>query len=145
MREDIAVRLAADGLSLPIAELLRQRADALCEITRLRISFSAAESSTQSASSPAGRPEHVRPSGSLEMVPGSMLRLLDVCKFFSLSRSSVYSWIAEGRFPPPVPVGRRSVRWAADVLLEWRRGLGSATTQAAAAGPRRATTAKRHR
>lgn len=142
VRVDIAVRLAADGLCIPIAELLTQRADALCEITRLRISLGAAEPK-QDASCLARRPEPVQPSGGLELAPGSMLRLPDVCKIFSLSRSSVYTWIAQGRFPPPVHVGGRSVRWAADALVEWRRGLGSATPQGAAAGRRRAVAARR--
>lgn len=133
LREDICVRLAADGLSMPISELLRERADALCEITQLRISLSAAKAK-QSAPFPAGGPESVHRSGDLEMKPGSMLRLPDVCRVFSLSRSSVYTWIAQGRFPRPVQVGGRSVRWAADALVEWRRGLGNATKQEAAHG-----------
>lgn len=133
MSEDITVRLAGDGLSLSIGELLRERADALREITRLRIGLIAAQPA-QSANFAAGGPEHLQPLGSLEMAPGSMLRLLDVCKVFSLSRSSVYTWIAQGRFPPPVQVGGRSVRWAADALMEWQRGLASATTKEAAAG-----------
>jgi prophage regulatory protein len=133
MRGDIAVRLSGDGLSLPIGELLQERAEALYEITRLRDSLGAAEP-TQSATTSPGRPKQLDRSGSLEMAPGSMLRLTDVCEAFSLSRSSVYTWIAEGRFPAPVRVGGRSVRWAADTLIEWRRGLGSATTKQATAG-----------
>jgi len=144
VRGDIAVRLSGDGLSLPIGELLQERAEALFEITRLRDSLGAAEP-RQSANSSAGKLNHVDRSGDLDMAPGSMLRLVDICAVFSLSRSSVYTWIAQGRFPPPVRVGGRSVRWAAETLIEWRLGLGSATTKEATAGRERATAAQSRR
>lgn len=124
LREDICVRLAADGLSMPINELLRERADALCEITQLRISLSAAEAK-QSAPFPAGGPESVHRSGDLEMEPGSMLRLPDVCRVFSLSRSSVYTWIAQGRFPRPVQVG--ADQYVGQRTPSWSGGAASAT------------------
>jgi len=133
VREDIAVRLSGDGLSLPIGELLQERAEALCEITRLRNSLGASVP-TQGEASSTDRLKQVGRSGSVEMGLGSMLRLAEVCEMFSLSRSSIYTWIAQGRFPPPVRVGGRSVRWAADTLIQWRRGLGSATAKEATAG-----------
>ena len=137
------MRLSGDGLSLPIGELLQERAEALREITRLRNSLGAAEPK-QSANSSAG-PNRVERSGGLEIAHGSMLRLTDVCAVFSFSRSSVYTWIAQGRFPPPVRVGGRSVRWAAETLIEWRQGIGSATTKEATAGREGATAAQSRR
>lgn len=141
-RGDIAVRLSGDGLPLPIGELLQERAEALCEITRLRDSLGAAVPA-QGQTSSLDKLKQGDRSGSVEIAPGSMLRLVEVCDAFSLSRSSIYTWIAQGRFPPSVQVGGRSVRWAADTLIQWRRGLGSATAKEVTAGRACAIAAQR--
>ena len=45
-----------------------------------------------------------------------LLRLPQVMREVALCRSSIYAAITEGRFPPPVRIGRRAVAWrAADV------------------------------
>ena len=36
-----------------------------------------------------------------------------------LSRSTLYQWIREGRFPPPVPLGRRAVGWDSAAIDQW--------------------------
>lgn len=39
------------------------------------------------------------------------IRLKEVISKTGLSRSTIYSLIKEGRFPPNVPIGSRSVAW----------------------------------
>lgn len=36
-----------------------------------------------------------------------------------LSRSSIYAYISEGRFPKPVKLGKRAVGWREDEVLDW--------------------------
>ncbi len=37
-----------------------------------------------------------------------------------LGRTSIYRYVSEGRFPSPVNVGYRSVRWKLADVLAWR-------------------------
>ncbi|SEC87586.1 transcriptional regulator, AlpA family [Burkholderia sp. WP9] len=48
-----------------------------------------------------------------------MLRLPEVAKLTSLSRPTIYRWIAAGTFPKPVKLGPNSVAWRSDVVQEW--------------------------
>lgn len=52
-----------------------------------------------------------------------MIRLKEVCELLGMSRSSIYKLIAEGRFPAPVRVSVRSVRWPVDALEAWQDTL----------------------
>jgi prophage regulatory protein len=38
-----------------------------------------------------------------------------------LSRSSIYDLIAAGRFPKPVPLGRRTVAWIEAEVTDWQK------------------------
>lgn len=52
-----------------------------------------------------------------------LLRLPSVIALTELSRSTIYSAIQEGRFPRPVRVGRRAVRWRAQDIRLWLERL----------------------
>jgi prophage regulatory protein len=41
-----------------------------------------------------------------------------------LKRSSIYRYVAEGRFPHPIRVGIRGVRWRLSDVLAWRASIG---------------------
>jgi len=53
--------------------------------------------------------------------PIRFVRLREVMARTGLSRSTIYVWVAEGRFPKPVPLGARSVGWIESELEEWLR------------------------
>ena len=53
--------------------------------------------------------------------PIRFVRLREVMARTGLSRSTIYVWVAEGRFPKPVPLGERSVGWIESELEEWLR------------------------
>jgi len=53
--------------------------------------------------------------------PIRLVRLHEVMARTGLSRSTIYVWVAEGRFPKPVPLGARSVGWIESELEEWLR------------------------
>ena len=53
---------------------------------------------------------------------GAMPRLLtlrDVIAATALSRSAVYAMMAESRFPKPIRIGSRAVRWVEQEVLDF--------------------------
>jgi prophage regulatory protein len=50
-----------------------------------------------------------------------LARLPTVLKMTGLGRSTIYRWIADGSFPPPVRLGPRAVAWRCSDLDEWTR------------------------
>jgi prophage regulatory protein len=48
-----------------------------------------------------------------------LARLPTVLKLTGLGRSTIYRWIAEGSFPPPVRLGPRAVAWCWSDLDRW--------------------------
>jgi len=50
-----------------------------------------------------------------------LARLPTVLKLTGLGRSTIYRWIADGSFPPPVHLGPRAVAWRWSDLDEWTR------------------------
>jgi prophage regulatory protein len=48
-----------------------------------------------------------------------LLRLAEVSTMVGLKRSSIYRYVAEGRFPAPIKVGIRGVRWKLADVLAW--------------------------
>jgi prophage regulatory protein len=51
----------------------------------------------------------------------SLLKLPDVIKLVGYGRSSIYSKIRRGDFPPPVRLGERSVAWSSEEIDAWIR------------------------
>lgn len=48
-----------------------------------------------------------------------LIRLPEVQHRVGLGRSTIYRWMAEGKFPKPVQLGGYSVAWAEDEVLAW--------------------------
>lgn len=46
-----------------------------------------------------------------------------------LSRSTIYAWMAAGRFPKPVPLGSRLVAWRESDVLSWIEARPSAEAE----------------
>jgi len=55
-----------------------------------------------------------------------LLRLPQVLRETALCRSSIYAAISEGRFPPPVRIGRRAVAWRLEDIEAWKAKLPTA-------------------
>lgn len=55
----------------------------------------------------------------MENVMNRMLPIDGVIKITGLSRRTVYSEIAEGRFPRPVQLTARRVAWPEDEIKAW--------------------------
>lgn len=48
-----------------------------------------------------------------------LIRLPEVQHRVGLGRSTIYRWMAEGRFPKPVQLGGYTVAWAEDDIEGW--------------------------
>ncbi len=49
-----------------------------------------------------------------------LLRMRDLTSEYGLSPATVYRWIGEGSFPPPISIGSNSVAWNREEIEEWR-------------------------
>lgn len=52
-----------------------------------------------------------------------LLRRSEVERRYSLSRSTIYDMMSKGRFPRPIRLGNRSVRWRLSDLEAWLSSL----------------------
>jgi prophage regulatory protein len=43
----------------------------------------------------------------------------DVSNILGIQRRTLFRWISEGAFPPPIRFNRRVVRWREEVVLAW--------------------------
>jgi len=48
-----------------------------------------------------------------------LIRLKEVTEVTGLSKSGVYKYISEGRFPANVPLGGRAVAWVESEVQDW--------------------------
>ena len=48
-----------------------------------------------------------------------IIRVRDVVERIGVSRSTLYQWVSEGRFPPSIPLGARAVGWREADVDEW--------------------------
>jgi len=48
-----------------------------------------------------------------------LIRLPEVQHRVGLGRSTIYRWMAEGKFPKPVQLGSYAVAWAEDEVESW--------------------------
>ena len=55
-----------------------------------------------------------------------LVRLPGVPKATGLGRSTIYRWVADGSFPPPVRLGPRAVAWRWSDLDRWTRSRATA-------------------
>jgi prophage regulatory protein len=126
MPDDILERLQLDPGRRTIGELIQERAAAVHEIRALRgeihklmgvrnrgnaLSVEALERAEDRAAEPRQL----------------LVRLSDLCDQLAVSRGTIYRWLGEGKFPRPVRIGERAVRWRAADVEAWCGSLDHAT------------------
>lgn len=139
MGYDIVERLAVDAGHRTIGQIVSERAEALAEIRRLRTQL--ADQAAQQrwvGRAAAVLPEVPRPPGATA-VPGALLSLGSVCARLSVSRPTIYRWIAKGLFPRPVHIGQNMVRWPVAAVDAWQATASAGRP----AGPRKSAREER--
>lgn len=112
---DMLDRLILVPGSRTLGELLQEREWAVGEIRSLRI-LRMRQRSPEKETPPEGSlDEHLDPS----LTAHRLLRLKDVIAMIGLGHSSKYRYVSEGKFPAPIKVGERSVRWRLSDVLAW--------------------------
>jgi prophage regulatory protein len=126
MALDMLDRLVLDPGTRTIGELVQEREWAVGEIRRLR-----SDVGRLSRKQEAARIEREIPQEAVEgkrldpaLQAQRLLRLAEVVTIVALKRSAIYRYISEGRFPAPIKVGIRSVRWKMVDILAWRANVG---------------------
>jgi prophage regulatory protein len=126
---DILTLLRTDGGQLTIATLLQEREAAAIEIERLRgqLDVRSARQSLLSTPKQADKQpsSQSHPVTQVTIPAGVLLRASDVRRIAGIAHSTLYRWVADGRFPRPVRVSERAVRWRSEDVVAWREGLSA--------------------
>lgn len=116
---DIFDRLRIDPGQRTLGQLLQDREAAAYEIRRLRADIER----LQAIRAPRRDEDETDKLQTKVMHAKMLIRLTDVSKVVSASRSTIYKWVAEGRFPAPVRVSERAIRWRVDEIRAWQEAL----------------------
>ena len=71
----------------------------------------------------AGRPPVSIPGVIVEPQGRPFMTMDEVAEMFGISKSTIYTRMRSGDFPPPIKTGQRGVRWRADELMTWSKTL----------------------
>jgi len=119
--DDVLARLSLDAGTRTLGELIQERQLAISEILRLRaLVHERGETDRPTPDISLRSSAELPPQRSL----GDLLTLKDVCTLVSLSRSTIYGLVKAGKFPAPLQVSRRSVRWRRIEVERWQSNLG---------------------
>lgn len=72
--------------------------------------------------------------GAMSAIPSDLadLALLDikvVCELTGMKSTSIYSWVAAGKFPEPIRLGPRCTRWRAGDVRAWLMSIHEAQAE----------------
>ncbi len=120
--DDVLERLKLDAGTRTLGELIQERQMAVSEILRLRsLIFERQRGDRSTADDKDYAPAAPPP----PKTQADLLSLKDVCAVVSLARSTVYGLLKAGKFPPPVQVSARSVRWRRIEIDRWQSHLSA--------------------
>jgi prophage regulatory protein len=119
---DIMEHLEIDGGQRTIGQLIQDRERALQEIRRLRALVSAMSLKRRS---PPVRTMEDSDGESTGYPTEKLIKLAELCKLLDMSRSTIYKMKMEGRFPEPIKVGYRAVRWRLSDIRTWQDSRSS--------------------
>ena len=122
LASDILDRLMIDPGKRTLGELVQDREAALFEIRRLRGDIERLRGMRTLCT---GKTDNAEAGPAMR--PGMLIRLTEVVELLGVSRSTIYKWVDEGAFPPPVRVSERAVRWRTEDIEAWRGSLVAAT------------------
>jgi prophage regulatory protein len=122
---DIIEYLETDAGQRTIGQLIQDRERALQEIRRLRALISAAPPMRRS---PPVKPGEDSDRESTGYPTEKLIKLAELCKLLDMARSTIYKLKMEGRFPEPIKVGYRAVRWRLSDIRAWQNTRAAAQT-----------------
>lgn len=121
MTSDILDLLQTDPGRRTIGELIQEREEALHEIRTLRAEIQKLRGARSRSGALATDRDNTEQRAA--MAGQLLVRLTDLCEQLAVSRGTIYRWLSEGKFPPPVRIGNRAVRWRVADVEVWCRSL----------------------
>ena len=115
--EDVLARLNLDAGTRTLGELIQERQLAISEILRLQAIVREMEAAPR-PNRHIGQSSPATPSPQLKQ--RDLLTLKEICALLALSRSAVYGLMKVGKFPSPLQVTTRSVRWRRIDVERWQ-------------------------
>jgi prophage regulatory protein len=121
MLQDMLDMLRLDLGSRTMGQLMQEREWAYGEIMRLRREI-ARLTQHNSPRSIAAQPISPVPMPNTDPMLDKhrLIRLPEVRRLVGLSHSSIYRLVSQGRFPVPLKISERAVRWRYADILEWQ-------------------------
>jgi prophage regulatory protein len=127
MPQDMLDLLRLDSGNRTMGQLMQEREWAYGEITRLRRE-NARLTQNNTPRSIAAQPMSPVP---IPLDPTlekhRLIRLPEVRRLVGLSHSSIYRLVSEGRFPVPLKISERAVRWRYADILDWQARAAEST------------------
>lgn len=121
---DIIELLSIDPGHFTLGELLQQRETARQEIIRLRGRYrQASEEPALNLKAPKGGTDDDSPPSALR--PGMLVSAKELKSILSVSTTTLYKMVSEGRFPQQTHIGQRTARWRSDDVIKWLAQLRS--------------------
>ena len=62
-----------------------------------------------------------------QLLKERLMKEREVCELLGISKSTLWRWVAVKRFPAPVRIGPRAVRWRQSEILAWMSSLPTVT------------------
>lgn len=121
IQNDILDRLRIDPGQRTLGQLLQDREAAAHEIRKLHAEIERLRSLR--ASKKTGAEAAKPPTLERGFHSGALIRITEVCDLVGVCRTTIYRWVSEGIFPPPVRISERAVRWRVDEIEVWRDAL----------------------
>lgn len=120
---DTLARLSLDAGTRTLGELIQERQLAISEILRLRALVYGRTETDRPTPEVSRRSSEELPSQSSQRSLGDLLTLKEVCTLVALARSTIYGLVKAGKFPSPLQVSKRSVRWRRVEVERWQSNL----------------------
>lgn len=118
--DDVLTRLRLDAGTRTLGELIQERQLAISEILRLQAIVREMEAEPRPTRH-IGQSSPATPSPQLDQ--RDLLTLKESCALLALARSTVYGLMKVGKFPSPLQVTTRSVRWRRIDVERWQSTL----------------------
>ena len=123
--DDVLTRLRFDAGTRTLGELIQERQLAISEILRLQAIVRDSEADSR-PSHHIGQSCPAAPTPQLEQ--RDLLTLKEICALVAFARSTVYGLMKAGKFPQPLQVSKRSVRWRRIDVEQWQSNLIARST-----------------
>jgi prophage regulatory protein len=114
---DILDRLQIDPGHRTVGELIQERAAAAHEIRMLRAEILKLRGVRDRGGAVPAFPVSSEKSAAVSRQ--LLIGLADLSEQLSVARSTIYRWLSEGKFPQPVRIGDRAVRWRVADVQAW--------------------------